>query len=182
MAEDFSPPKLIVTTTLPRDPRLLVRNHGKHLNDTLRAAANWHHETHIPRHFQSFAPAKYGYARRGRKYQKLKDRLGLGPLVSPFSRRQGRLPTTLAVMQGFNVTATQKRATLKMRLPFRGGSGRLRVRGSGLSVHQETLLRTIAEIEVISADEQRSINEFVHKDYADRANKPGQKYKVRTGG
>lgn len=182
MSESFEPPKLTVTTTLPRDPRLLGRDHARMLNDTLREAAAEHHKRHVPRHFQAFAPAKYGYARRGSKYQKIKDRLGLPPLVSPYSLKQGRLPTHVAVMQQFNITATQKRATLKMRLPFRGGTGRLRVESNGLSDHQKALLRTIAEIEAIAPDEQRYLNEFVHKKYAERANAPGTKHRVRHSG
>lgn len=181
MSESFSPPQLIVTTTLPRDPRLLGRDHARMLNDTLREAAAVHHARHIPRHFQAFAAAKYGYHRRGRKYQAIKDRLGLPPLVSPFALAQGRLPTHAAVMNagGFTITATQKKATLKLRLPFRGGTGRLRVESNGLSDHQKALLRTIAELEVIAPDEQRYLNEFIHRRYGARANAPGTKYRVR---
>lgn len=180
MADSFEPPKLVVTTTLPRDPRLLGRDHARNLNDTLREAAEEHHKRHIPRHFQSFAPAKYGYARRGTKYQRIKDRLGLPPLVSPYSLKQGRMPTQVAVMQQFKITATQKRASLKMRLPFSGGTGRLRVEGNGLTDHQKALLRTIAELEAIAPDEQRYLNEFIHKRYGERANAPGTKYRVRN--
>lgn len=69
MADNFETPKITTTVTLPRDPRLLVRDHNTILRETLREAAFEHHRRHIPWHFESFAPAKYGYARRGKKYQ-----------------------------------------------------------------------------------------------------------------
>lgn len=180
MSDSFAPPKLTVTTSLPRDPRLHVRDHATFLRETLGEAAAEHHRRHVPRHFQPFAAAKYGYARRRLKYQRLKDRFGLPPLVSPLSRTQGRPPTNLAVMTDFAITKTQKRSTLKMRLPFRGGTGRLRLTGNGLSKPQKILLRTIAEIEFIAPDEQRALNEWIHRRYAQRVNEPGVKFKVRN--
>lgn len=180
MSESFEPPKLTVVTTLPRDPRLLVRDHNRILNETLREAAYEHHRRHIPWHFESFAAQKYGYHRRGKKYQRLKDRLGLPPLVSPFSQKQGRAPTFMFIRTNFQVTATSKRSTLKMRLPFGGGTGRLRIQGGGLTDHQQALLMTIAELEVIASDEQQYLNQFVEQLYTKKANAPGQAYRVRS--
>jgi hypothetical protein len=180
MSETFESPKLIVATSLPRDPRLLVREHNRILNDTLREAAFEHHRRHISWHFEPFAAQKYGYHRRGRKYQALKDRLDLPPLVSPFSLKQGRLPTFMFVRASFEVTATPKRSTLKMRLPFGGGTGRLRIRGNALTDHQQALLMTIAEIEAIADDEQQYLNRFIGQLYTKKANAPGQKYRLHT--
>jgi hypothetical protein len=189
-------PTLGVTTSLPNDPTLYRRDHGVALNETLRATATMHHERHIPRHFMPFASAKYGYGKRtsvirrerkdksgrvvkpGLTYEQLKSMLGLPPLVSPLTTG-GR--TRIAVTTQRTITATQSRCTLKMRLPFSGGTGRFRMLPGQvkLSVHQQEVLKRIAEIEVIADDEQRTINQFIGNEYTRRANLPGTRHRIR---
>jgi len=171
----------------PRDPALYVRDHGRFLREANRHAAVYHHRKHIPRHFQSFAPAKYGYAPRRsmlsnrKSYQSLKDRLGLPPLVSP--RLTGG-QTQRQVTSQRQVTATQHRSRLIMRLPFRGGTGRFRTQPGQreLTVNQKVVLQIISEIETIAPDEQRTLNSEIHTHYAAQANKPGVHKRKRFGG
>jgi hypothetical protein len=185
-------PQLVVSGTLPRDPALYARDHARFLRDTLRDTAVMHHREHIPRHFMHFAAAKYGYrprlsvVRRGKgrsrsgrlTYQQLKDQLGLPPLVSP---RVDGGKTRIAVTSTRQVTATQHRARLILRLPFRGGTGRFRMLPGQrqLTEQQQQVLERIAEIETISPDEQRTINAFIAREYAARANAPGVRTRLR---
>lgn len=179
-------PNISATVDYPRDPALYQRDHGRFLRESNRHAAVYHHQNHIPRHFQSFAAAKYGYAPRrsfvGRKsYQDLKNRLGLPPLVSP---RMTGGQTQQQVTTQRRVTATQKRSRLVMRLPFRGGTGRFRLQPgqTELSVNQKVVLQIITEIETIAPDEQRKINSEIHTHYANQANQPGLRKRKRFGG
>lgn len=97
----------------------------------------------------------------------------------------------MAIKTDFTVSATSKRATLKMRLPFGGGTGRAmdeeaRARlGKAPAtykqhINSQTVLRTISELEVIASDEQDYLNEFIAGEYARRVNQPGQKFRVRN--
>lgn len=174
----MSPPTLTVTTTFPRDPRLFVRDHGRFLRETLHDAMVVHHRRHIPWHFEPFAAAKYGYVKRRARYQARKDRLGLPPLVSPNPATSGQLRT--AMTQFRQITATQTRARLLMRLPFTGGTGRMRKLGNKLTSSQQNVMARIAEMEVIAADEQEFLNQFIGANYAHLANQPGTPYRVRN--
>lgn len=172
-----APPPLTVTTTYPRDPRLFDRDHKTFTRESLRAMAVEHHQRHMPWHFEQFAAQKYGYARRSRKYQARKDRMGLPPLVSP-AATSGQLRT--AITQFRQITATSNRARLIMRLPFKGGTGRLKVTGGALSNQQKQVLTRIAELEVIAPDEQQHLNEFMIDHYTRLANQPGVPYRTRN--
>jgi len=183
-------PEISVTVDYPRDPALYQRDHARFLRESNRQAAVFHHRRHIPRHFEHFAAAKYGYKPRrsyvGRNkrrvgYQAIKDRLGLPPLVSP---RVTGGQTQRQITTQRQVTATQKRARLIMRLPFRGGTGRFRLQPGQrqLSVNQQVVMQIIAEIEAIAPDEQRTLNEFIHTYYATQANQPGVRKRKRFGG
>lgn len=172
-----APPPLTVTTTYPRDPRLFARDHNTFTRESLRAAVTEHHDVHIPRHFETFAAAKYGYARRSSRYQARKDKLGLPPLVSP-TATSGQLRTAMTHFR--QVTATSNRARLIMRLPFRGGTGRLRVIGGSLSDQQKQVLTRIAEMETIASDEQQHLNELIGAEYTRMANMPGTKFRTRN--
>lgn len=175
----MSTPPITIELRLPKDPRLFQREHLTNLRDTLRAAAEYHHEQHIPRHFEDFAAAKYGYARRSKATQKRKAKLGLPPLVSGLAARQGRPSTKQVVTSQRRVTATSKRSRLILRLPFSGGTGRVRQRGAKLSSSQKNVLRTMAELQAISADEYRAIGKFIEQEYQRLANRPGTAYRTR---
>lgn len=173
-----APPLLQVTGTFPRDPRLFVRDHQTFMRETLRAAAELHHERHIPWHFENFAASKYGYLKRSSKYQARKNKLGLPPLVSPNPRTSGQLRT--AVTHFRQITATSTRSRLIMRLPFQGGTGRMRIVGSALSDQQKQVLARIAELQAIADDERAYLLEFIGTDYSRRANLPGVPYRIRN--
>jgi hypothetical protein len=167
-------PIMSTELTLPKDPRLLVRDHATFLREAFGEAARFHHERHIPWHFESFAAAKYGYKKRSRRYQKRKDARGLPDLVWTGATR--------AVVKGSRqITKTQKGAKLILRLPFKGGTGNFRVMDGHLSDPQKQVMERIAEIKAIASDEARAISEKVREDYTRRANEPGVKYRVRYG-
>jgi hypothetical protein len=175
----MSPPTLEVTTKWPRDPRLFVRDHGRFLRESLHDAMAVHHRRHIPWHFEPFAAAKYGYVKRRARYQARKDKLGLPPLVSPNPATSGQLRT--AMTQFRQITATQTRSRLLLRLPFTGGTGRLKkIGGGGLTSSQQNVMARIAEMEVIATDERDYLTNFIGVNYAHLANQPGTPYRVRN--
>lgn len=167
-----------MTTTFPRDPRLYVRDHQTFLRDSLRETMVAHHERHIPWHFEKFAASKYGYLKRSAKYQARKDRLGLPPLVSPNRETSGQLK--LAMTQFRQITATSTRARLILRLPFQGGTGRLKVTGGKLSSSQRNVLQRIAEMEAVANDERQYLMDVLGQLYTARANAPGVPYRIRS--
>jgi hypothetical protein len=173
-----APPRLQVSENFPRDPRLLARDHARFLRDALRRAVETHHERHIPWHFEAFAAAKYGYRPRSRRYAALKARLGLRlPLV--FTGR-----TRETVTRQRQVTATQHRATLILRLPLAGGSGRFRFRRgqTELSRAQRTILQIIQELKAINPDERRFLADTLRARYVALAQAPGLRYRTRRRG
>lgn len=165
---------------IPRDPALFERDHRRALRLAFTEAAVFHHERHIPRHFEPFASVKYRYARRNAKYEARKQRL-LGhrlPLVFT-----GKTRDTVTMLR--TIRATPKGATLTMRLPIRGGTGRLmdasaraRLIRAGKRVkpltdrainNQRVILQLMAEIEVISPDEMQAIRQQIADRYTERA-------------
>lgn len=180
MSTTTAPPNTIVSTNLPRDPTVIVRDHAKALREALEATAVEHHDRHIPRHFQPFAAAKYGYQKRGAKYQRLKDKRGLPPLVGPNPKTSGDLYDE--VTQRYRVTKTQYKSTLIMRLPFKGGTGRLRLRPgqTKLTTQQEQILHRIAELSVITSDEQKYLADFLGAKYTELVNRPGVRRRVKN--
>lgn len=173
-----APPRLDVTTAFPRDPRLMLRDHARFLREALREAVDEHHRRHIPWHFQPFAASKYGYKPRSRRYAALKAKLGLTqPLV--FTGR-----TRDTVTRERQITATQQRATLILRLPLAGGTGRFRLRRgqTTLSRAQRTVLQIIHELKAITPDERRHLAHTLRDRYVTRANAPGVRYRTRRRG
>jgi hypothetical protein len=185
--------KAAIETT--RDPDLYARDHATFTREAFKAGAQYHWKKHIPRHFQSFAPAKYGYKprrsianagifeavglnpwspgdRRNQPYQAFKDKLGLPPNVLSGSLQ--RMCTGTEPM----ITATATRgATLRMRVPaYAGGStGRLRAKKGQTQVtdQQRNILDRIAEMETVSEDEHNTLGRVIVEDYVRRANEPG---------
>jgi len=170
-----APPKLQVTADFPRDPRLFARDHATAIRDALRETAEEHHRRHIPWHFKSFAVAKYGYTPRSSRYKKLKAAIGITePLVFTGATRA-------QVTTQKTITATQKGATLIMRLPLKGGTGSFRLKAgqTSLTRSQKTIVRIIEEIKAITSDERRYLADFIREKYTAKANAPGTKYRTR---
>lgn len=148
-----------------RDPALYTRDHARVLRAAFWGTAAYHHERHIPRHFEPFASVKYRYLPRSRSYNKVKERLfgTTQPLVLTGTTRD-----TVTRMK--TIRSTPKGATLTMVLPIKGGSGRFlsaeaaeRMFRAGKRATRkisrkavDSALRVrqiITEIEVISSDE-----------------------------
>lgn len=168
-------PSMQVAGNFPRDVRLYARDHATFLRDSLRETAREHHRRHIPWHFQNFAAAKYGFKPRTSKYRKWKARLGLPDLDLVFSGNTRRVVTTER-----QITATQKKATLIMRLPIEGGTGRFRKKEASLTSAQVRILQLIEEVRAIATDEIQYLGDYLGKQYTDRVNAPGTRFKQRT--
>lgn len=174
---DSTIPELKFNGTFPRDPRLLVRDHGAFLRESLRETMQEHHERHVPRHFEPFAAAKYGYLKRNRKYLERKKRQGFGAVDNVLTGR-----TRSQVTSSRTITATQTRARLIMRIPIEGGTGRFKklMPDGRLTDQQKQILARIEEIRAIAPDEERYLGQYLIEQYTKRANAPGVQYRVRN--
>lgn len=172
-----APPQVRVEGTFPRDPRLRVRDHQRLLRQAIRETLEEHHARHIPWHFEPFAHSKYGYHTRNPQYVARKVRMGLGNVDNVASGA-----TRATVMNQYEITATSKGGRLIMRLPFRGGTGRLRLwfGQTELSEQQQQVIRRIEEIRAIAPDESRYNAEFLNQRYAALASAPGVPHRVRN--
>lgn len=185
-------PIMTVTVTLPRDPALFVRDHNRFSRAANVLAAQYHWQKHIPRHFQSFAAAKYGYQQRSGKYRKRKIKLVGNQPDMVFSGRSRRMMTGTQP----TIRATPKGSTLIMRLPIDGGTGKIldaaaaaRLFAAGKRSHkgftqrqvnsQVQIVRRVAEMQAVSADEIRTLAEVRATEYVRLANQPGVKKRIR---
>ena len=171
---DYSP-QLKYSGSLPRDPRLYLRDHATFMRESIRETMREHHERHIPRHFEAFAAAKYGYIKRSSKYIAIKKRMGLGNVDNVFTGRTRDQVTTSR-----QITATQTRGRLIMRLPFEGGTGRFKNYGNGLTDQQRQVIARIEEIRAIAPDEEKYLANFLRDQYVGRVNQPGTRFRVRN--
>jgi len=111
--------RITISTNIPADPDRKTRAAVKAASV---AAAKEHHERNIPRHDQTFAPAKYGYASRSPAYRELKRKLGIDDRSLHFSGN-----TMAELKSSYTITATGTRgASLKMKASLLGAtSGRV---------------------------------------------------------
>lgn len=178
-------PSLSVEFEVPRDPAVFERDHRRALTKANEAAAIYHHEHHIPRHFEGFAGAKYGYPRRSLGYEKRKQHRYGHKLPLVYTGK-----TRAAVTSNRRVQKTYKGATLILRIPIKGGSGRfmddaarkrLGIRAPKYKQldSQEQILKRIVEIEAIAPDEIRTLSRIIRDVYTAEINQPGVRRRVR---
>lgn len=183
-----------VTITFPRDPTLFVADHNRFLRKANHHAAEYHHQHHIPRHFEKYAGAKYGYESRSKGYLKAKQRKVGHTVDNVYSGA-----TRAEVTKNRTITETPKGAKLKMIIPIKGGAGRIldaaalkRLQKAGLRSSatltqnqidgQKKILARIAELEVIDPGEANAISREILNFYTVQANQPGVPKRVRIRG
>lgn len=185
-------PIVTVTVKLARDPSLFQRDHNRFSRQANVKVAEFHKEHHIPRHFESFAGAKYGYWKRKPKYLKRKKRLvGEKPdnVFSGKSKRQ-------IISSHGTIRATPKGSRLILKLPIDGGTGRVlneaaaarlfaagKRKNLGFTKQQKQsqiqILHRVAELEAVSGDEVRTLARVRLEEYTRLANEPGTKKRIR---
>lgn len=159
-------------------PEELDRNHRKFLNKAHRAAAAYHHEKHIWRHFDPQAYARYGYENRSRKYTERKFRLFGHRLPNVFTGATRRQALTQR-----QITATPSSARLILRLAFHSGRvldtkalsrlGRARLTYRQIQ-GQEKVLARIAEMETVTPEEILAIAKVIEQNYGQLADAAGR--------
>ncbi|MES2793214.1 MAG: hypothetical protein V4719_26630 [Planctomycetota bacterium] len=189
---ELSLPKTDIEITFPRDPSLLQSDHRNFLRESNYFMAEYHFHKHMPRHFEPFAGAKYGYLKRSDKYNKRKLRIVGHKIDNVFSGASRREITTKR-----QIVATPKGAKLKMRLPVEGVTGRLmdedaarriaRAKGktfNGFTQRQVSarinILKRAAEMEVVAKDETNTLIRVRADEYTRLANQPGIQKRVRV--
>lgn len=184
-------PIMTVELTLPRDPALFQRDHNRFMRAAMTAAAEYHWRQHMPRHFQKFAAAKYGYVPRSKKYNDRKIKIVGHQIDNVLSGRSRREVTSKRT-----ITATPKGARLKMVLPIKGGTGNLLDQAAAARLFaagkrqqkgftarqvnsQKSIIARVKELEAISADEIRANSRVIHDEYHRQATAPDTKRRIR---
>ena len=119
----------VTADVLGDDGKLMVtkRVHAKLLRKVRKAVLLKHWRERMPGHFTRSAFGKYPeYKRREVKYERMKAKVyGTSrPNVKTGQTREVILKTAP------KITATQKQATMRFRLPFKGGTGSFRSGGT----------------------------------------------------
>jgi hypothetical protein len=155
------------------------------------AAAEYHFQHHVPRHFQGFAAAKYGYYPRTKKYndRKLKQVGHTDPLVfTGASRREAT--------SNHRIAATPKGSKLFVRLAISGGSGRVldaaaaarkfaagKRKTATISKTQVQsqiqVLKRVSEMETVAQDEINTLGRVMQEDYQHQADTQTTPYRVK---
>ena len=72
---------LNLSLQIENGPETTAANLNQSLTEALKTAVRSWHKVAAPLHFKTGAARKYGYKTRSRRYQKEKNRKGLGPLT-----------------------------------------------------------------------------------------------------
>ncbi len=185
-------PIMTVNVSLPRDPALFVREHNRFSRAANVYAAEYHWRHHIPRHFEGFAAAKYGYFKRSSKYNERKLKIVGDKPDNVFSGRSQRQMTNSYP----KIRATPKGSTLIMKMPIGEGSGRIldaaaaarlfaagKRKNKGFTERQATsqinIIRRVAEMQSVSTDEVAKLAQVRADEYVRLANQPGVRKRIR---
>lgn len=184
-------PIMTVDIVLPHDPALKVRDHTKFLRNAFIHAADYHHRVHMPRHFEDFAAAKYGYLPRSKGYNAVKKRIVGHAHPNVLSGR-----SRTEILKNRVIRKTANGAMLIMTLPIKGGTGRLldsaaaaRLFAAGKRKNkgftdkqiegQKRIIARVKELEAITADEVRANARELIKEYERQANLPTTQKRIR---
>ncbi len=184
-------PITTITVTMPRDPSLFAAEHNRFSRAANIAAAEFHWQKHIPRHFEAFAAAKYGYWKRTNRYLKRKRHIVGNEPDNVFSGRTRRTITTTPPI----IRATPRISRLIMKLPI-SGTGRVlddaaaaRLFKAGIrktkgftnrqANSQIQVMHRVAELQVVSADEARKLALVRADEYTRLASQPGIRKRIR---
>jgi len=157
------------------------RNHAKLMREGFRHVLLWHWKQHMAFHFQSAAFARYGavFKPRDPDYVAHRTKSGKyrrGPKPKPPNVKSGDLKRKILGTEP-KITATQSRAQMTMRPDF-AKSGRFRF-GAPTTFKQAAARRRaierIAELEVISPEEDRAMRAEFKAEYLRRLAADGGK-------
>lgn len=147
-------------------PAMLVKSeriHNALVKRVFRTVIEHHHERRIPRHFQQSAHGRYGYADRSKRYRFAKQkRYGSSIDLVRTGRTRRQMISQRQLTLGGQASTSGLKATLRLRFPFPGGTGRVRNSAGRQKVTIEQMAR---EIETIAADEMREIQQQIHDGY-----------------
>lgn len=188
-------PITIITVTMPRDPALFTRDHNRFARAANVAAARYHFDKHISRHFEDFAGAKYGYWKRTKGYLKRKKKIVGNKPDMVFSGKTKRM----VLSSEPTIRATPKGSTLILRLPIAGGTGKVldadaaarlfaagKRKNKGFTQRQVNsqvqIQRRVKELQAVSPDEVRKLMQVRADEYTRLANEPGVRRRIRIRG
>lgn len=162
-------PQITFIIDVPERPKdLAKRYHNKYAKDAARYMMERHHAEHIPLHFKRSARSRYGYAARDPKYVRMKQRRwrqgGLDLVKTGRTRRE--MISQYKLKLGGNAVAGTLTATLILRFPFKGGTGKFR-RPSGPrgARAQVTIQQMIGEMQSFAHDEPPRLAAWFDEEY-----------------
>lgn len=125
-----------------------MKNIRRHAKDAMiETAERWRDET-LPKHFDAGAAQKYGYNKRSEKYQKFKNRRGIGPL-----QYKGRAKRIILADKR-QPRGSQSKITLRIRVP---NSFRRKYKGWRTTMADELTTIMPAEVRAMGPATQRSL-------------------------
>lgn len=145
---------------------LAKRDHNRFVKAAVRKAMQYHLDKHIPIHFQRRAHSRYHYAQRDPKYIRSKQRryhTGGMDLVKTGKSRQ-ELPRGAKITVGGSAVGGKRGivGTLRMRFPFRGGTGRFRKATTRQAI---MLAEMIQEMQRVHPQEARDLRILFRTEY-----------------
>lgn len=158
------------------------RRHNQITKIAFRKILERHHEEHIPRHFQRDNRRRYNHLPRKEKYVRYKQRRwGQGGMDLVKRGRTRQWMTSAYKMKiGGTAVARDITATLILKFPFKGGSGRFRKAQSRGAV---TIQQMIKEMQRFGDDEPRKLSEWFRDAYMEEVEKfrsSRQRKRIRT--
>ena len=147
---------------------LAKRWHNKYAKMAARHMMEKHHDEHIPMHFMRSARQRYGYKPRSLKYTKDKNKRwrGGGLDLVKTGRTRLKMTTEYRMKVGGSAENGNLNATLILRFPFKGGTGRFR-RPSGPrgARAQVTIEQMSVEMRSFAPDEPPRLAAWFNDEY-----------------
>ncbi len=174
---------IVLTVDIPLRYRdIAVRHHNSFVKLALAEAMNRHHKNVIPEHFKATARDKYHYRERNTAYKKAKmKRYGSRTdLVKTGESKEFMTHNrTITVAGAAEGGKTPIKATITMRFPFKGGTGRQRYKqdsAGGVGIDQ-----MIKEVQAMTDDDRRKIADDFWTLYCHELKKfRGRRQRTRT--
>lgn len=162
-------PQIIFTLDVPTRPADLAKRwHNKYAKEAARYMIERHHEENVPKHFKRSARSRYGYRPRDPKYVRKKQRRwkqgGMDLVKTGRTRRY--MTNQYKLRLGGTADKGTLTATLILRFPFKGGTGKWRRPAGPRGARAQITIQTmIGEMQSFAADEPPQLLRWFEEEY-----------------
>jgi len=159
-------------------------DHNKFAKAAAKETLEFHLKKNIPRHFLRSARKRYGYRPRDIEYIRSKQyRFKTGGLdLVKTGKSRVEVPKSGKISASGSASKGTTKASLRMRFPFPGGSGRLRKGNSRQAVQIKQMIK---EMRAITLDEAVELRDKFRDAYFSKVNERARtrkrrRYRVKT--